>query len=363
MLRTSDLDYDLPQELIATTAVEPRDSARLLVVSRSDSSRLEHRRVRDLPSLLRAGDCLVFNSTRVVPARLVGRRADTGGRVEGLCLHPPAGTAEEWVAMLQGKSLRAGVTVELLDASERACGVTLELAAKAEERGAWAVRVRGAPGETGAAALERAGWTPLPPYILKARRSAGMTVGDSTDRERYQTVYARAPGSVAAPTAGLHFTAGLLESLARTGVERVDVTLHVGTGTFLPVSAEFVEQHGMHSEWCGMSSGACAAVEAARAGGRRVICVGTTSARTVESFAAARPMGEAMETRLLITPGYAWRWTDGLLTNFHLPRSTLLAMVAALFPGGVERVREIYAAAIAARYRFYSFGDAMLILP
>lgn len=367
MLRTEELDYHLPQELIATRPAEPRDAARLLVVSRSDDQRLEHRVVGDLPELLEPGDRLVFNTTSVIPARLEGRRARTGGRVEGLYLHDVPGGGG-WVALLQGKSVRPGIEVELLDRAGAPAGVTLTVAERAAgESGAWVTRVRSErPGETSLSIMERAGSTPLPPYIRRARRAAGLAEDLGEDDSRYQTVYARRDqaGSVAAPTAGLHFTRILLDRLAARGVERSDVVLHVGVGTFQPVEAEYVERHDMHAEWCAMTPGAREAVVHTRAAGGRVVCVGTTAARTVETYAGlgAKPE-DWVHTRLLVTPGYAWRWTDGLLTNFHLPRSTLLALVGALFPGGVERVKAIYAEAIAKGYRFYSFGDAMLVLP
>lgn len=382
MLRTAELEYELPPELIATRAAEPRDSARMLVVSRSDAGLLRDSTVRELPGFLRAGDLLVFNATRVVPARLAGRRADTGGRVEGLYLREEAARegGAAWVVLLRGRHLRPGVRVALDDAQGVPTGVVLTLLGRDEgEPGAWVVAVEGS-GDAGAGVLERVGATPLPPYILKMRRAAGMEVADREDRERYQTVFARggaeggeSEGSVAAPTAGLHFTPGLLGALAARGVGRAEVVLHVGTGTFKPVEAEHVEEHPMHAEVCSMDAGAVEAVKRTRAAGGRVFAVGTTAVRTLESYAALDEAGEAlperMATRLLITPGYRWRWVDGVVTNFHLPRSTLLALVGALFSGGsgragdVERVREVYAHAVRERYRFYSYGDAMLVLP
>lgn len=422
VLRTSDLEYDLPESLIATSPAEPRDSARLLVVSRSDPSRLEHRVVRDLPELLLPRDLLVLNTTRVVPARLIGHRADTGGHVEGLYLDeadaylgheavPERGvdaSERRWAVLLQGKRMKAGIDVVIeLDGAGGAgpgpdSGVRLHLLSPlgSEDRGGWIVSVRGAlEGEGSVAILERVGRTPLPPYILKAREreaeaASASHVGEAYDRARYQTVYARGAepdgatggggeraardsgASVAAPTAGLHLTPAVLEGLRARGVGRADVVLHVGSGTFRPVEAEFVEQHRMHTERCAMPRQTRGAILGTRgdAAGRvgRVICVGTTSARTVESFARLAASGDEgregdaadwLATDILITPGYPWRWTDGLLTNFHLPRSTLLAMVASLFPGGVARLMEIYGVALRERYRFYSYGDAMLVLP
>jgi S-adenosylmethionine:tRNA ribosyltransferase-isomerase len=402
MLRTDELDYDLPPELIATHPVSPRDAARLLVVSRSDPSRLEDRFIRDLPDLLDPGDLLVFNTTRVVPARLRGWRIDSGGRAEALYLRdepaPRSAAAPSlprlrWAVLVRARRVKEGVRIGLLARDARPSGVTITLLQRVpDEAGAWLVEVT-AEDQTGTplqtpALLDRLGITPLPPYILKRRESTGDQGSDADDRRDYQTVFADPTpsegGSVAAPTAGLHFTPALLDALAARGIARTDVTLHVGTGTFKPVETELVEQHPMHAEWCRLppaTLGAIRRTRAEQAKGRkgRVVAVGTTSARTIESYAA---LGEAsqepppwLQTSLLITPGYRWRWTDALLTNFHLPRSTLLAMVAALLDSGhgserggggedgIARVRAIYAHAIARGYRFYSFGDAMLMLP
>ena len=398
MLRTAELDYDLPSHLVATRPAEPRDAARLMVVSRSDPSRLEHRHVRDLPGLLSPGDLLVLNTTRVLPARLVGERADTGGRVEGLYLRDGP-EPRTWVLLVQGKRLRPGGRLAFRAPHGRE-GAELVLLDRVEgEAGAWIARVV----EDTAPLLTRIGHVPLPPYIRRARLAAGDAEDASHDAERYQTVYAREGGSIAAPTAGLHFTPALLQDLAARGVERADVTLEVGVGTFRPVETEFVEDHPIHAEWCGMSQEVHGRIEPrASAGGideprasasgideprasasgiheprasasgihvgsesrpTRVICVGTTAARTVETYAALNGCPPRVSTRLLITPGYRWRWVDGLLTNFHLPRSSLMAMVAALLPEGVPRLKSLYAEAVARGYRFYSFGDAMLVLP
>lgn len=390
MLRTADLDYDLPAELIAPEPVSPRDSARMLVVSRSDPGRLEDRIVRDLPDLLRPGDLLVFNTSRVVAARLTGRRVPApadgrrrrpasdappagGGRVEGLFLRAPSNT--EWVVMLRAGRCRPGDRVELDDAGGSASGVSLELLERStgDDPGAWRVRVIGAPapgasGDHGwEEVLSRVGTTPLPPYILRARRQRGQASDEAADRAAYQTVYAGESGSVAAPTAGLHFTPGLLSRLAAAGVERAQVVLHVGPGTFKPVTAEVVEDHEMHAERCSIAPGELERIARARAEGRRVIAVGTTTVRALEAYAReAAGTGRvpaSLETRLLIAPGRAPAWVDGLMTNFHLPRSTLMALVASLLAGGVEQLKRAYAHAAAARYRFYSFGDAMLVLP
>lgn len=384
-LKTSDLDYQLPAGRIALTPAEPRDSARMMVVSRSDPSRVEHRTVRDLPALLGPGDVMFFNTTRVVPARLMGVRSDTGGRVEGLYLaHAPqaagssdsAAMRERWIVLLRAKRLREGIVIDL-EAPADGVGVAavrLRLVARhGETAGAWVVEVVGDSITDRASPLDRVGRTPLPPYILKARRDSGVNVGEEQDRCRYQTVYATRGSSVAAPTAGLHFTPELLASLTARGVDRADVRLDVGTGTFRPIESERVEDHPMHAEWCSVEAAAARTIRSAKAPGGlgRVIAVGTTTARTLEAFAdpilhadlngSAWPISG--ETRILIAPGHRWGVVDGLLTNFHLPRSTLLAMVGALFPGGVERVKELYGVAIAEEYRFYSYGDAMLVLP
>jgi S-adenosylmethionine:tRNA ribosyltransferase-isomerase len=364
LLPTASLDYDLPPDRIATHPTEPRDAARLLVVRRADPGRFEHRTIRDLPDLLAFGDRLVCNTTRVLPARFRGVREDTGGRVEGLYLgDDPAG-----VRLLAGDA-PSPFALEMLEPA-------------ADPPGAWRVRVRGLEGSGGSDApsvLEAVGLTPLPPYILAARRAGHDPGDDRADRRQYQTVFADAgsAGSVAAPTAGLHFTPGLLSGLASRGIERTGVVLHVGAGTFKPVECETVEDHPMHAEWCAMSPGAVGEVQRTRLAGGRVIAVGTTSVRTIESFAGRFGAGESPEhlsTRLLVTPGCRFAWTDGLLTNFHLPRSTLMALVGAFLQGpdepplpdgtpvGVERLKGAYREAIARGYRFYSFGDAMLIL-
>jgi S-adenosylmethionine:tRNA ribosyltransferase-isomerase len=389
VLRTADLDYDLPESAIAKEPASPRDAARLMVIDRSSGDAREHTIVRELPRLLRKGDVMVFNATRVLQARLVGRREDSGGRVEGLFLSASA-DGREWTALLRAKKVRENTSIRLID--ERGVDTNVSLVPMrrdTSELGAWVVgvRVEGEPGEGAAAAgaaldaatiLDRVGHTPLPPYILKAREHTHEPVERASDRDRYQTVYAKEQGSVAAPTAGLHFTPELLAALDRLGVERVEVTLHVGTGTFKPVEVDIVEEHPMHSEWCSMSPIAIERVRRAKAEGRRVIGVGTTSVRTLESYAlalenltagtTASPVSSpaSLDTKLLITPGYHYRWADGMLTNFHLPRSTLLAMVGALLSDqgtlGVQRLIARYREAIERGYRFYSFGDAMLIV-
>jgi S-adenosylmethionine:tRNA ribosyltransferase-isomerase len=373
VLRTSDLDYDLPESSIARAPATDRDGARMMVVKRSDPAFLAHAHVRDLPVWLARGDCIIVNHSRVLPARFLGERADTHGKVEGLFLSD-AGQGL-WRVLLQGKRMRDGVRVRVYDRAGADSRVALVLLERlAGEVGGWMVGVDGAASDT-PTVLSRVGLTPVPPYIRRAREHVGEVVPDDDDRARYQTVFAAGTeragdgttGSVAAPTAGLHLTPALLDSLATAGIARHDVTLHVGTGTFRTVEAEFVEQHAMHAEWCSMSTATRRAILETRAGGGRVVCVGTTSARTVETYAA---LGESppawASTRILITPGYRWQWADALLTNFHLPRSTLMAMVAALLSsepsGGVRRLKHLYETGVREGYRFYSYGDAMLVL-
>lgn len=371
MLATSTLQYDLPPELIATRPAEPRDSARLLVVRRDDPQRIEHRRFSDLVEFLNPGDRLVFNTSWVVPARIQGVRADTAGKVEGLFLHAIEGGL--WEVMLQaGSRLAPGMNIRLHGRDRQPSRFTLRLDRKAGD--GWRAELRQGPemervSSDASEVLSVVGLSPIPPYILNARKSSTDHIADDQDRRWYQAVYASAQskGSVAAPTAGLHFTQGLLETLAAKGVARTDATLHVGPGTFKPIQTEFVEQHAMHPEWCRLSAVGIDALEQTKSAGGRIVPVGTTSVRTLESLPdpipdALRRDGFSAETRLLITPGHQFRWTDALITNFHLPGSTLLALVAALLPGGVPQLLEIYRVAIAERYRFYSYGDAMLIL-
>jgi S-adenosylmethionine:tRNA ribosyltransferase-isomerase len=365
-LRTDELDYRLPERLIATKPAEPRDSARMLVVHLGRDA-IEHRTVRDLPEYLRQGDQLVFNTSAVAPARLVGARADSGGRMEGIFLDEFA--PAKWRVMLRSNSrLRAGQRMMLFDHADEASGEELELIERDDE--CWIVRL--VSGNQTMRVLERIGRTPLPPYILRARGE--HSVADELDRRWYQTVYAdpMQRQSVAAPTAGLHFTPELLQTIDVTGVERLLIALHVGTGTFKPVTAETLDQHAMHTERFEVSPAVMQRLIARQSaiGDRqslssRLIAVGTTTVRTLESLPVPLPeLGDQpyrAETDLLIVPPYHFRLVDGMLTNFHLPRSTLLALVAAMV--GLERLKAIYAEAIRGEYRFYSYGDAMLILP
>jgi S-adenosylmethionine:tRNA ribosyltransferase-isomerase len=345
---TSDFDFDLPDELIAQHPTAPRDGSRLLVLDRK-RGRWEHRSFAELPELLDPGDILVRNDTRVVPARLVGCRASTGGKWEGLFLREgPDGGSWEVLARTRGRPA-AGEHVVV--------GQGLRLVLKARgEAGAWIVEpVRnGGQDESTLALLNQHGKTPLPPYIRHGRETA-------EDRLTYQTIYARHPGSVAAPTAGLHFTEEVFARLAARGITLADVTLHVGLGTFRPIEAARIEDHVMHAEWAELSAQAAAALEARRRLGGRIVAVGTTSARVLETAAESGSLQPfSGETRCSIRPGHIFRGLDALITNFHLPRSSLLVLVSAL--AGLELTRAAYAEAIRARYRFFSYGDAMLVV-
>jgi S-adenosylmethionine:tRNA ribosyltransferase-isomerase len=328
-LLTSDLDYELPDALIAQRPAEPRDASRLMVVDAA-SGTIEHRTFRELPLFLRPGDALVLNETKVLPARLKARKP-TGGEVELLFLRD-LGRDNAWEALARpAKRLKPGG--QLLAGDEK-----LDLLENLGE-GRWSVSAPDVPGLLG-----RHGRMPLPPYIEATPEAEA----------RYQTVYAREPGSAAAPTAGFHFTEEVLRGAERAGAALARVTLHVGTGTFLPVRTEKLEEHKMHAERYDVPEEAARAVEEAG----RVVAAGTTVARTLETWAGT---GERSgESRLFVYPGYRWRAVDALLTNFHLPRSTLLAMVMSF--GGRDLVWEAYRVAVEERYRFYSFGDAMLIL-
>jgi S-adenosylmethionine:tRNA ribosyltransferase-isomerase len=346
-LLTAAFDFLLPDELIAQHPAEPRDHSRLMVVHRR-TGQWEHHRFDALPDWLDPGDVLVRNDTRVIPARLVGHREATGGHWEGLYLRTrPEGTWEV-LATCRGKPV-AGEWVMV------GHGLRLELVARGEA-GRWVVRPEaGREGAGATALLEQHGQVPLPPYIRKGREGPG-------DRVRYQTIYAQVPGAVAAPTAGLHFTEDLFDRLRIRGVRSVDCTLHVGLGTFRPIDAESIEDHRLHSEWAELTPAAAAALNGVRDGGRRIVAVGTTAARVLET--AARGSGTfhefAGETDLYLRPGHGFRGLDALITNFHLPRSSLLVLVAAL--AGIDLIQAAYAEAIRERYRFYSYGDAMLIL-
>ena len=342
-MKTGDFDYDLPPELIAQTPAEPRDSSRLMVVDRAAGS-IEHHTFRDLPHFLREGDVAVFNDSRVFPARLHGRSA-SGGRVELLLLRriDPG----VWRALVRpGRRMKEGAAFVVASAGREVDGEVVDV----REDGSRTVRLA----DDGS--LDEIGVVPLPPYIREPL----------ADSERYQTVYSRVAGSVAAPTAGLHFTPALLDRLRDRGVELAFVTLHVGWDSFRPVSVENVADHPMHAEQWEIDPGASAAISAAKRDGRRVVCVGTTAVRLLEQAAAeTTPGGETVApgggwASLFIYPGYRFKVIDALVTNFHLPRSTLLMLTSAF--AGRDLVLSAYAEAVRERYRFYSFGDAMLIV-
>jgi S-adenosylmethionine:tRNA ribosyltransferase-isomerase len=342
-LDTSEFDFKLPDHLIAQVAVEPRDRSRLMVIRRN-SGTWEHHTFADLPDLLEPGDLLVRNNTRVVPARLVGIRVSTGGRWEGLYLRTLPDGSWEILAKTRGHPSE-GERVFVGD------GLALTLLSRLGE-GRWAVRPESdAPLEW---LLERHGLVPLPPYIRKGVEAAG-------DRARYQTVYAEVPGSVAAPTAGLHFTPEVFDRLTRRGIGLTNVTLHVGIGTFRPIESERIDDHVLHAESAELTPETAETLNRHKAEGGRIIAVGTTSSRVLEAAArSGRFEPFRGETALYLKPGHVFRGVDALLTNFHLPRSSLLVLVSAL--AGVELIREAYCEAVRLEYRFYSYGDAMLIL-
>ncbi len=364
------MEYELPERLIAQTPAERRTDSRLLVLDRG-TGELQDRRFGDLVEFLRPGDVLVVNNTRVLPAKFRLRRR-TGGRIEGLFLHERAlgvwevllrnatrlkpdevltfvrdrkGDSSLWESSPLGPVVQRGLSPSSLQLDQNL------------GRGQWVVQVK--PAQAAGDILARVGRTPLPPYL---RRKTAEDAHDRLDAERYQTVYATQPGAVAAPTAGLHFTAPLLDELSRRGVERVELTLHVGLGTFAPVMVDDLADHPMHAEWYALAPLAAGTINHHRAAGRRIVAVGTTSVRVLESCvdAAGRLAPGSGWTRLLCYPPYEFRAVDALLTNFHLPRSTLLALVMAF--AGIEPIRRAYLHAIERAYRFYSYGDAMLIV-
>jgi S-adenosylmethionine:tRNA ribosyltransferase-isomerase len=341
-VRVADFDFDLPAERIALRPARPRDGARLLAVMGEEIS--DHQ-VLDLPDLLRPGDVLVFNDTKVIPAQLEGRRGEAS---VGATLHKREGP-REWQAFLRNaKRARVGDTIDFGE------GVHASVAEKSDD-GSALLHFHGE--EPVELLLERAGRMPLPPYIASRREI------DERDREDYQTMFAREEGAVAAPTAALHFTPRLLEALDARGIGRETLTLHVGAGTFLPVKSERIEEHRMHAEWGRIDEATAERLNTVRGSGGRLISVGTTSLRLLESAAddagAIHPFEG--DTAIFITPGYRFKAIDGLITNFHLPRSTLFMLVSALM--GLEVMKKAYAHAIGAGYRFYSYGDASLLLP
>jgi S-adenosylmethionine:tRNA ribosyltransferase-isomerase len=349
-MRVADFDFDLPERLIAQAPPGVRGESRLMVLSRAGGEVI-HSRFDRLGEFLRAGDLLVVNDTRVFPARLLGRRVPSGGAVECLLLGPKS-DAGEWDALVHpGQKLKAGARVLFERGGVAVQGEILDR----HFHGRRTIRLWTADGRDVWSAIDAIGHVPLPPYIHRT--------DTDEDRRRYQTVYAQERGSVAAPTAGLHFTGEILADLARRGVERADVTLHVGYGTFKPVRVERVEEHAVDPEWFSVGEAAAAALTRARRDGRRVVAVGTTTVRTLESLVVdddgtVRPASG--RTNLFLHPGCDFRIVSAMVTNFHLPRSSLLMLVAAF--AGRERLLAAYREAVADGYRFYSYGDAMLII-
>jgi S-adenosylmethionine:tRNA ribosyltransferase-isomerase len=345
-------DYDLPRELIAQEPLSHRSDARLMVVDRA-AGKISHWHVRDLPEMLKRGDQLVLNNTKVLPAQLYGRRKTTGGQWQGLFLRGDEEGHWRIVCKTRGR-LAPGDAIELFDREGREA-ITLWLLERLEG-GQWLAHPQS--DDTTEQVLLRVGRVPLPHYIRGGRMV-------DADVQHYQTVFAREPGAVAAPTAGLHFTKELLQQISRRGVEFPSVTLHVGLGTFRPITAERPEDHEMHSEWGELPAASAELLNKARAAGGRIVAVGTTSVRVLESAAAIAGAQSPLaawqgETNLFIHPPYEFQAVDVLMTNFHFPRTTLLLLVQAF--GGTELIREAYAEAIHEEYRFYSYGDAMLIV-
>lgn len=351
--------YDLPQNLIASRPSIQRDASRLMVIRR-DFGSIEHCSITDLPHLLQPNDRLILNNTKVMSARLFGFRTQTKGRWEGLFLQQNAENLWRMTGQTRGK-LQAGESITLIPASEsdkeldqidpKICTQQLQLIEKLED-GTWLVKMdpEGSTPET----LDAFGTLPLPPYI-------GRKVADKADQDRYQTVYAQAAGAIAAPTAGLHFTENLLSECNAKGIQTTAVTLHVGIGTFRPVSAKQLSEHQMHSEWCEVSQSAFSDIQTTKQASGKIVCVGTTSVRTLEAAAKETTSTHwSGSTDLFIRPGFQFQLVDQLLTNFHLPESTLIVLVASL--AGYELTMEAYRKAVEEKYRFYSYGDAMLIL-
>jgi S-adenosylmethionine:tRNA ribosyltransferase-isomerase len=341
-MRVDLFDFDLPNERIALRPVRPRDAARMLLV---EGEGISDRQVLDLPSILRRGDVLVFNDTRVIPAQIEGRRGEAS---IGATLHKREGLREWWAFVRNAKRVRDGDLIEF-------SGGVRASAVQRDDSGAILLHFQGE--EPVEMLLERAGRMPLPPYIASKREA------DATDREDYQTIFARQEGAVAAPTAALHFTDRLLDMLDERGIGRETLTLHVGAGTFLPVKAEDTADHKMHSEWGHINQATADRLNRIRADGGRLIAVGTTSLRLLESAVGDDGLIHPFDgdTAIFITPGYRFRAIEGLMTNFHLPKSTLFMLVSALM--GLDTMKAAYAHAIAEHYRFYSYGDASLLLP
>ncbi len=351
MTELNTFDYELPPELIATEPSQQRDQSRLLVVDRQTNT-ISHSSISELPQYLNSGDCLVLNDTRVLSARIFGIRKSTGGKWEGLYLGSNESGQWKLMSKTRGK-LIPGEMIDLMPAHPRQeqKQIALQMQIKDAE-GYWTATVQS--DEDHHTLLEHFGTMPLPPYM---RRELATDV----DWERYQTVYANQPGAVAAPTAGLHFTPALLEECTQKGIQIAKVTLHVGIGTFKPISVQILNEHKMHSEWCELPEESAALLNETRQKGGRIVSVGTTSVRTLESVAQQGSLNAWRgETDIFIYPPYEFQAVDCLLTNFHLPKSTLLVLVSAFT--GTELIREAYKKAVEEKYRFFSYGDAMLIL-
>ncbi len=349
-------DFELDRSLIADRPADPRDCSRLLDLS--EESKISDRHFYDLPDILRPGDVLVFNDTKVIPARLYGARGEA--RVE-VTLYRPVDGICWWSFIKNAKRLHPGDSIRFYtdDISPENSEFTAGVIEKKEDDGVL-IRFDCAP-EALASNLQRYGLMPLPPYIKRDKPSQGGIWDKYNDKENYQTIYARFEGAVAAPTAGLHFTDRVFQALEQKGIEKVFVTLHVGAGTFLPVKTEDTKDHKMHSEYCEISAEACAKINRAKAEGRRIIAVGTTSLRLLETAADEQGILHpfAGDTGIFITPGYKFRIIDMIITNFHLPKSTLFMLICAV--AGTERMKDAYRHAIEQRYRFYSYGDSSIL--
>lgn len=347
----SSYDYELPEELIASEPLRKRDASRLLVIHR-DSDTLAHHTVHDLPSLLQPGDCLVLNDTKVVPARLFGFRTSTEGKWEGLYLGKTAEGLWKLIGETRGK-LQPGERISITPAHAPESGETFSLKlVEKDSEGIWTAEVES--DEETFALLQKFGTVPLPPYMRRK-------LAEKEDWTRYQTTFSSKPGAVAAPTAGLHFTPELLVACQEKDIQHVHVTLHVGIGTFRPITVENLDEHKMHTEWCELTAETAEQLNKTRQNGGRIVAVGTTAVRTLETAARSGTLEPFRgETDLFIRPGYEFQAVDCLMTNFHLPKSSLLVLVSAFM--GFEGARKAYASAIQEKYRFFSYGDAMLIL-
>lgn len=350
-MKLSDFDYELPSELIASSPEQQRDHSRLLHIDKKQCS-FSDKHFFDITSLLQKGDVIVFNNSKVFPARLFGSKTATGGKIELLLLSIHDAEENIWVGMVKTKNAQPNLQCTVHDANGIETNTTATLIEK--NKNTWLIQF-GCDYDDMSALLQEYGHTPLPPYIKE------NDMNEETLRDVYQTVYAKEEGSAAAPTAGLHFTEDLIDQLIEKGIQIEEVTLHVGLGTFAPVQVDDISDHHMHSELASITKDTADRINAAKQEGRRIIAVGTTSTRTLETFMKDGELQHGSEwTDIFITPGYDYQCIDGLITNFHLPKSTLLMLVSALM--GQECMKKAYAHAIEEQYRFYSFGDAMIIL-